>query len=106
MTAGGLERICAAVDVILKEVENAPTKRGAVERDVNDAFLRAAYGRAYRCLRSIRELACRGEADDAMILTAPSCRSSHPPSTSLHPMTRMSARGGSTRRGARGASKP
>jgi hypothetical protein len=69
MTVGGLERICAVVDVILKEVENAPTKRGAVERGVNDAFLRAAYGRAYRCLRSIRELACRGEADDAMILT-------------------------------------
>jgi hypothetical protein len=36
---------------------------------MNDAFLGAAYGRAYRCMRSIRELAYRGEGDDAMVLT-------------------------------------
>jgi Family of unknown function (DUF5677) len=66
--SSGLERIVAAVDVILNEVEGAPTELAEPERDVNDAFLRVAYGRAYPCLRSIRELAGRGEADDAMIL--------------------------------------
>ena len=67
--ASGLGRICAAAGAILAAVEDAPTARSEVDRDANDAFLRAAYGRAYRCLRSIRDLACRGEADDAMILT-------------------------------------
>jgi hypothetical protein len=67
--ASGLDRICAAVDVILDAVHAAPTELAERERDVNDAFLRAAYGRAFRCVRSIRELAGRGEADDAMILT-------------------------------------
>jgi hypothetical protein len=69
MTPSGLERICVAAEVILKEVENAPTQRSEVADDASDAFLRAAYGRGYRCLSSIRELACRGEADVAMILT-------------------------------------
>jgi hypothetical protein len=69
MADGGLERICVAVATILAAVERAPTERREVERDANDAFLRAAYGRAYRCVRSIHGLACRGEADDALILT-------------------------------------
>lgn len=66
----GLERICAVVDTILDAVRNAPTESpGATAQDVNDAFLAAAYGRALRCMTSIRELAGRGEADDAFILT-------------------------------------
>jgi Family of unknown function (DUF5677) len=55
---------------MLEAVEKATTTSpGPAPRDLNDAFLGAAYGRAYRCMRSIRELACRGEADDALILT-------------------------------------
>jgi Family of unknown function (DUF5677) len=66
----GLDRICAVVDTILDAVKKAPTESpGAAAKDVNDAFLAAAYGRAFRCMRSIRELAGRGEADDAFILT-------------------------------------
>jgi Family of unknown function (DUF5677) len=65
-----LMRLCAAVDLILEAVEEATTSSpGPAPRDMNDAFLGAAYGRAYRCLRSIRELAYRGDGDDAMILT-------------------------------------
>src|SRR3954453_19349005 len=65
-----LLRLCAAVDVILAAVEqSAIASSGPAPRDVNDTFLGAAYGRAYRCLRSIRELADRGEADDALVLT-------------------------------------
>ena len=65
-----LARICAAVDLTLEAVEKATTDSpGPAPRDVNDAFLGAAYGRAYRCMRSIRELAGRGEAEDALILT-------------------------------------
>jgi Family of unknown function (DUF5677) len=60
-------RLCAVVDVTLDAVEKATA--GSVPRDLNDTFLGAAYGRAYRCMRSIRELAGRGEADDALILT-------------------------------------
>src|SRR6266508_4109128 len=37
--------------------------------DWNDEFLVAAFARAFRCLRSVREIACRGEADDAAVLT-------------------------------------
>jgi hypothetical protein len=63
-------RLCASADAVLDAVEEATASSpGPVPRDLNDAFLGAAYGRAYRCMRSIRELACRGEGDDAMILT-------------------------------------
>ena len=63
-------RLCAVVGAMLEAVENATsTSPGPASRDLNDAFLGAAYGRAYRCIRSIGELACRGEADDALILT-------------------------------------
>jgi Family of unknown function (DUF5677) len=66
----GLASICAAVDAMLEAVEAAATDpKEPVVRDVSDALLGAAYGRAYRCVRSIRELAGRGEADDALILT-------------------------------------
>src|SRR5436190_1853727 len=64
-----LEQICRAVDAILEAIESAPlADPGPTVRDVNDAFLCAAYGRVYRCVRSIRELAGRGEADDAIVL--------------------------------------
>jgi hypothetical protein len=66
-SSNGLDRICAAVD--LDAVANAPTESpGAAVRDVNDAFLAAAYGRAFRCMRSIRELGWPWKADDALIL--------------------------------------
>jgi hypothetical protein len=38
-------------------------------RDWNDRLLLEAFGRAYRCLRSIRELAGRHEGEDAAVLT-------------------------------------
>jgi hypothetical protein len=65
-----LLRLCTSVDVILAAVEQATTTSpGPAPRDVTDTLLGAAYGRAYRCMRSIREFAGRGEADDALILT-------------------------------------
>lgn len=47
-----------------------PAPPGVAVRDHNDALLCAAYGRAYRCFASIRDLARppRCEADDAWIL--------------------------------------
>jgi hypothetical protein len=50
-----LARICTPVDLTLEAVENATTCRAP--RDLNDTFLGAAYGRAHRCMHSIRELA-------------------------------------------------
>jgi hypothetical protein len=66
-----LIRIVAAVDLILEAVEKSVEDgtTSPAPRDIHDAFLGAAYGRAYRCMRSIRDLAFRGEADDALILT-------------------------------------
>jgi hypothetical protein len=65
-----LERLCLVVDETLEAVERAAVDPLVTAvRDMNDTFLGATYGRAYRCMRSIRELAGRGEADDAMILT-------------------------------------
>lgn len=59
-----------AADQILSWVEEAtPEDLQVPIRDRNDALLCAAYGRAYRCFRSIRDLAARGEADDATILS-------------------------------------
>jgi hypothetical protein len=54
------------LDAVEKASIDSP---GPAPRDLSDTFLGAAYRRAYRCVRSIRELACRGEADDALILT-------------------------------------
>jgi Family of unknown function (DUF5677) len=48
---------------------NLPPSPGVATRDWNDELLCAAYGRAFRCFRSIRELAARDEADDALVLT-------------------------------------
>jgi Family of unknown function (DUF5677) len=47
----------------------APGELGVETNDRNERLLVAAYGRAYRCFASIKELAARGEAQDAMILT-------------------------------------
>jgi hypothetical protein len=54
--------------------ENGARRRIAQENrpnvnDWNDQFLVAAFARAFRCLRSVREIACRGEANDAAVLT-------------------------------------
>ena len=48
--------------------ESLPGSAGVEVRDRNDGLLVGAYGRAYRCFTSIRELAARHEADDAWIL--------------------------------------
>jgi hypothetical protein len=47
----------------------APGDPGVETRDRNDRLLVAAYGRAFRCFSSIRQLAVRGEADDATVLS-------------------------------------
>lgn len=65
-----MSTIYNVVDEILQAVEDAaPGAPGVPTRDANDLHLLSAYGRAYRCLRSIRKLAGEGEADDAAILT-------------------------------------
>jgi hypothetical protein len=59
-----------AVDSILRAVEDStPGSPGIPTRDRNDVILISAYGRAYRCLRTIRRIAGEGEADDAAALT-------------------------------------
>jgi hypothetical protein len=58
--------VSAILDAVEKATVGSP---GPAPRDLNDSLLGAAFGRAYRCMRSIRDLACRGEADDALILT-------------------------------------
>lgn len=48
--------------------EHAPS--GVTSRDRSDQFLALAFGRAFRCFRSIRDVAgVHGEADDAAVLT-------------------------------------
>jgi len=62
--------LCKIADRVLELVRQwAPGDAGPPARDWNDLLLIAAFTRAYRCMYSIRELACRGEADDAAILT-------------------------------------
>ena len=56
------DSLLALVDRSLDRTSAVPT------RDRCEVILVAAYGRAYRCLRSIRETAARGEADDATVL--------------------------------------
>src|SRR5262245_3927972 len=46
---------------------------------MNDWLLLEAFGRAYRCLRSVRLQAGRGEADDAAFLTRATQRASREP---------------------------
>jgi hypothetical protein len=64
-----LEAMCATADRVLAIVrEWSPDERPPLVEDWNDEFLVAAFARGYRCLRSVREVACRGEADDAAVL--------------------------------------
>jgi hypothetical protein len=63
-------RLCDAVDRVLELVSaRLPATDGPAIRDWNDRLLVEAFTRAYRCLRSIRELAGRREAEDAAVLT-------------------------------------
>jgi hypothetical protein len=66
-----LGQICETVDQVLELVrrEWRPQENRPNVNDWNDEFLVAAFARAFRCLRSVREIACRGEADDAAVLT-------------------------------------
>src|SRR6266545_2185939 len=66
-----LGQICDTVDQVLELVrrEWRPQENRPNVNDWNDEFLVAAFARAFRCLRSVREIACRGEADDAAVLT-------------------------------------
>jgi hypothetical protein len=48
---------------------NLPQFPGVPLRDTNDEQLCVAYGRSFRCFVSIRELAGRDAADDALVLT-------------------------------------
>lgn len=69
-----LRRLCATVDEALQRVrEWAPGDRGPTIRDWNDLLFVTAFTRAFRCMWSIRELAGRGEADDAAVLTRSLC---------------------------------
>jgi hypothetical protein len=66
-----LGQICETADQVLELVrrEWRPQQNRPDVNDWNDEFLVAAFARAFRCLRSVREIACRGEADDAAVLT-------------------------------------
>lgn len=61
-------------DQILTWVEESlPASPGVEARDRNDSLLCAAYGRAYRCFKSLRDLAAppRYEADVRGFSTGP-----------------------------------
>jgi hypothetical protein len=61
--------MCDAVDRALELVSTRLPETQPAIRDWNDRLFVEAFTRAYRCLRAIRELACRGEAEDAAVLT-------------------------------------
>jgi hypothetical protein len=63
-----LQRHCELADRVLKLVETRLPGTQLQIRDWNDTLLVEAFARAYRCLRSVRELAGRGEGDDAAVL--------------------------------------
>jgi len=60
-----LAALCEAADQILELVGARLRECEPGARDWNDRSLVLALARAYRCLRSVRELAGRGEAEDA-----------------------------------------
>jgi len=64
-----LERAVKIADAIIDLVsKHAP--EGVMSRDRNDQFLALAFGRAFRCFRSIRDVAGNyAEGDDAAVLT-------------------------------------
>ncbi len=65
----GAVKIIGVVDRMIELVASrVPSEEGVICRDRNDALLVAAYGRCWRCLRAIRLLAERENADDAYIL--------------------------------------
>lgn len=64
-----LEQHCELADEILEFVRVRLPGTQPQVRDWNDRLLVEAFGRAHRCLRSIRELAGRKEGEDAAVLT-------------------------------------
>ena len=67
-----LVRLCAVVGAMLEAVEKATsTSPGPAPRDLNDAFLGAAYGhaRTAACARSVNSHVAAKQEDDALILT-------------------------------------
>jgi hypothetical protein len=69
MQGDALTPLAVADRLIERVAETVRGDAGVETRDRNDRLLVAAYGRAYRCFVSIRDLAARGEADDAGVLT-------------------------------------
>src|SRR5205823_3791755 len=63
--------MCGTADQVLELVgrEWRPNQRSPAVVDWNDELLVVAFARAYRCLRSVRELAGRGEDEDAAVVT-------------------------------------
>ncbi|HEV8179696.1 MAG TPA: hypothetical protein VGP54_05275 [Gaiellaceae bacterium] len=59
----------ALADGVLERVRTGLPAATPQVRDWNDRLLLEAVARAYRCLRSIRELAGRREGEDAAVLT-------------------------------------
>jgi hypothetical protein len=64
-----LEQHCELADEILALVRVRLPGTQPQVRDWNDRLLVEGFGRAYRCLRSIRELAGRKEGEDVAVLT-------------------------------------
>src|ERR671934_150989 len=64
-----LGRLTQAVDEVLDLVRNRLPEVEPAIRDWNDRLMVAAFARAYRCLRSVRELTHRAESEDAAVLT-------------------------------------
>jgi Family of unknown function (DUF5677) len=64
-----LNQHCELADEVLELVRTRLPGTTPQVGDWNDRLLVEAFARAYRCLRSVRELAGRGEADDAAVLT-------------------------------------
>jgi hypothetical protein len=65
-----LQQHCELADRVLELVRTRIPQGPAPDiRDWNDVLLVEAFGRAFRCLRSIRELAGRREGDDAAVVT-------------------------------------
>ena len=61
-----LQQHCELADRVLELVRTRIPQAPAPDiRDWNDVLLVEAFGRTFRCLRSIRELAGRREGDDA-----------------------------------------
>jgi hypothetical protein len=64
-----LQRHLQVADQVLELVLTRLPEATPQTRDLSDELLCLALGRAYRCLRSIRELASHREGDDVAILT-------------------------------------